>query len=88
MWATRKDGHRKLDCINRVFEPDNIVSPMQVEAFTSLYRTKIKNGMDGLTAFVEAIVQASDDVYAKAIRKRPDLMEAYYRRKHQRRNSA
>lgn len=83
-WATRLDGQRRKDCKNRVFEVNNIPSPMQVEAFTSLYKTKIKGEMDKLTAFTEAIVQTSDDAYSKAARERPDLMEEYYRRKNAR----
>lgn len=39
--------------------------------------------MDNLTAFTEAIVQSSDDVYAVALRNNPDLMEEYYKRKNQ-----
>ncbi len=68
-----------MDCANRVWEPNNTPSPMQVDAFGSLYRRKIKEGMNRLTAFVEAIVQTSDDVFEKAIAKRPELVDEYWR---------
>ncbi len=87
-WGTNRDGTRKKDCKNRVCEPNNTPSPMQVDAFGPLFRRKIKGGMDNLTAFVEAIVQTSGDVFEKATRKRPDSMDEYYRLRNKRRRDA
>lgn len=82
-WATRTDGKRKQDCTHRVCDRDNIASPIQIQAFYSLYRVKRKGGTDKMMAFTEAIVQTSDDVYDAALQKNPEMVEEYYRAKNQ-----
>ncbi len=52
-------------CANRDFGEMPRKSVVQVAAFHSLYRAKIRYGMDSLQAFVEAIVQTSDTVFKK-----------------------
>ena len=61
--GTDRNGLKK-GCANRVGGIHIIPSPMQIEAFVSLYRAKRRAGTDRLMAFVEAIVQTSDDVFA------------------------
>ena len=77
IWATQRDGARKLDCKNRVFSPDNTPNRLQVDAFVSLNKRKIAGGMDHLNAFVEAIVQTSDDVFATVSVKNRVAMQEY-----------
>lgn len=84
--AFNRDGGVKRDCANREFSPGNTPNRLQVDAFVSLNRRKILNGMTPLNAFVEAIVQTSDDVFATvsiqnriAIRERLDRQDKKYR---------
>ena len=64
-------------CINQVKLPDNTKSKIQVAAFGSLYRAKIRLGTEKLQAFVEAICQTSDTVFADAKLKNPHLIKQW-----------
>lgn len=72
---------KKEECLHRECDPDNTINPMQIDAFMSLYRRKKKGNMDSLTAFVEAVVQTSDDVFREIEEKNPNVMNEYYARK-------
>ncbi len=73
----RSKGTYKKECVNQVQSPGNIKSKIQVAAFGSLYKIKRRNGVDNLQAFIEAIVQSSDEVFAKAKLKRPHLIRQW-----------
>ncbi len=71
----------KKECVNQVKSRHNTQSKIQVAAFGSLWRAKRKAGVDKFQAFAEAVVQSSDDVFAKAKLKRPDLIRQWETRK-------
>ena len=76
----KRDKAQKTDnCKNRVTTSNNTKSPLQVLAFISLYKTKRRCGMLTEQAFVESIVQTSDDVFEEAKAKRPDLISDFER---------
>ena len=75
----KSKGPYKKECVNQVQSPNNTQSKIQVAAFVSLYKTKRRLGMDILQAFVEAIVQTSDKVYAEADLKNPDLIKKWHK---------
>ena len=54
-------------CSNRVKSPENVKSPLQIVAFHSLYRTKLGAGTDKDMAFIEAVVQTGDLVFAETV---------------------
>lgn len=62
-------------CKSQVCEPNNTPSKIQLEAFKSLYFTKVRLGTEKWEAFAEAIVQTSDDAFAVAKQKRGHLIE-------------
>lgn len=62
------------DCIHRQCGADNTKNRIQVDAFRSLFKTKIAVGMDNMQAFAEAVVQTGDKAYAEAVEKRSHLI--------------
>ena len=70
-------GHQGKLCTNRVKSSNNTISPLQLRAFSSLYYTKIKCGEGKLDAFVGAITQTSDDVFAESMKKNRRLVAKY-----------
>ncbi len=73
----RSKGTYKKECVNQVSSPGNIESKIQVSAFCSLFKLKRRHGVEILQAFVEAIVQSSDDVFAEAKLKHPHLIKQW-----------
>ncbi len=73
----RSKGTYKKECVNQVRSHGNIESKIQVAAFYSLFKTKRRCGVDVLWAFVEAIVQSSDEVFAEAKLKHPHLIKQW-----------
>lgn len=67
-------------CKNQVTTPNNAENALQVEAFRSLYKVKKGCGVSSEEAFVEAIVQTSDDAYERAKLERGDLIKRLGRR--------
>ena len=67
----------KMGCVYQVKSVNNPPNKIQVAAFLSLYKAKRKGGMDKLNAVTEAIVHSSDEVFAKAILKRPELIKKW-----------
>jgi hypothetical protein len=65
------------ECLHSKRTPNNTKSDIQVAAFGSLFRTKVKGGTDSLTAFVESIVHTSDEAFADAILKRGHLLKKH-----------
>ena len=49
----------------------------QVKAAMSLFSIKRKLGMDVWNAFSEAIVQSSDDAFARAVKKSPAMIKQW-----------
>ena len=68
---------KKKTCANQGQGTGVILNPIQVEAFQSLFRAKVRGGMSNLEAFVEAIVQTSDVVFAVMKKKNADLIAIY-----------
>lgn len=64
-------------CVYQVKSANNPPNKIQVAAFMSLYKAKRKGGMDKLNAFAEAIVHSSDEVFAEALLKRPELIKKW-----------
>lgn len=75
----RSKGTYKKECVNQVSSPGNIKSKIQVAAFGSLFKTKRRCGVDVLQAFVEAIVQSSDEVFTEAKLKHPHLIRKWHK---------
>jgi Ulp1 family protease len=67
----------KEDCQNRECSNDNPMNRIQVNAAISLFSIKRKLGMDVWNAFGEAIVQSSDDAFAKAAKKNPAMIKRW-----------
>lgn len=65
------------DCQNRECSENNPMNRIQVHAAISLFSIKRKLGMDVWNAFGEAIVQSSDDAFAKALEKRPGMIKKW-----------
>jgi hypothetical protein len=76
MFKRPEKGYKK-GCINQVRSEDNTKSKIQVAAFGSLYRAKRRGGTERLQAFVEAIAQTSDEVFANAKLKNPHLIKQW-----------
>ena len=73
----RPDQGVKKECVYQVKSPGNTKSKIQVVAFSSLYKAKRNGGMENLQAFIEAIAQTSDEVFAEAKLKRPELIKQW-----------
>ena len=63
MFKQKKTTYSSESFCENYTNPPVAINPIQVEAFHSLYRVKRRGGMDNLMAFVEAVVQTSDDVW-------------------------
>ena len=70
-------GFQSKLCVNRVNSPNNTISPLQLRAFYSPYYAKIKGGESKLEAFVGAITQTLDDVFAESMKNNHRLVEKY-----------
>ena len=67
----------KVDCQNRECSAGNPMNDIQVKAAMSLFSIKRKLGMDVWNAFSEAIVQSSDDAFARAVKKSPAMIKQW-----------
>ena len=64
-------------CKHQVKSPTPVSSPIQVAACRSLFNAKVTRGMDKHTAFMEAIVQSSDEAFAEAMQERSSMVSKW-----------
>ena len=76
-WAIGTRENRLQHCVNAVDSPDCDANPIQRAGFNRIYRSLINQGVNSTAAFCEAIIATSDDVFEKAMKKHPHLIEQH-----------